>query len=219
MEADVKIVRLSMAAILAIGVFGLGVVADAAAPGTVTSRQTLDPSFCRMLSDGARAYVTANPNSTATLVRTLKQGLRVATDSNCYVTTQVSSSHAEAAAIAKLLGTSTALADGCWTGWPSQRYYWAGTIYVGYTFIGFSACWVTGRLVTPNWGPDCGGSFSVPYQYTKDWCGWAGPHPANPLTAGQNFHVAACILGYCGPAYWGDQRDALYNNGVLYQYH
>jgi hypothetical protein len=213
-----RLFRFLMAPFLAVGVFGIGIVADAATPQTVTSRHSMDPAFCRMLTDGARAFVAANPNSTDRLVTTLRQGLKVATDTNCYVTTEIATTRVEAAALARALGTTNALADGCWSGWPSQRYYWAGTIYVGYTFIGFSACWVTDGLVTPRWGPDCGGSFLAPYTYWKDWCGWAGPHPANPLRAGQNFHVAACMLGYCGPAYWGDQRDALYNNGVLYQY-
>ena len=160
-----------------------------------------------------------NPGSNDPTVVLFRQGLKVATDTNCYVKTTVNVVRPQAAALAKLLGSTTASADGCWSGWPSQNYYWAGYIYVGYTFIGFSGCWATNQLVTPQWGPDCGGSFSNPYQFTRDWCSWASAHPANPLTAGLNFHVQACLYGLCsGPMYYSDQRDSLYNNGSLYQY-
>jgi len=212
-----KAIRALVAIVAALGLFATGIVANAATTQTTQSRHQLDPAFCRVLNDGARAFVAANPGSKDPTVTLFRNGLRLATDTNCYSETTMQVVRPQAAAIAKLLGTTTASADGCWHGWPSQNYYWAGLIYVGYTYIGFSGCWVTNQLVTSQWGPDSGGSFIYPYQLTRDWWGYTTGSPANPLTAGLNFHVQAC-LAYCGPSYWGDQRDSLYNNGTLYQY-
>ncbi len=210
--------RFLAAFVLAASLFGVGMVANAATSQTVTTRHGLDPAFCRALNDGARNFVAAHPGSTDPTVAMFRQGLQVATDTNCFATDQVQTTQPEAAMVSRLLGSITASANGCWQGWPSQNYYWAGYIYVGYTYIGFGDCWVTNQLVSAWWGPDGGGSFIGPYKFTKDWTGWASPNPANPLVAGMNFHVQAC-LPFCGPAYWGDQRDALYNNGALYQYY
>src|SRR5260370_3685238 len=115
--------RFLAAFVRAASLFGVGTVANAVTSQTVTTRYGLDPAFCRALNDGARNFVAAHPGSTDPTVAMFRQGLQVATDTNCFATDQVQTTQPEPAMLSRPLGPITASPNASWPQCPSPNIY------------------------------------------------------------------------------------------------